>query len=253
VINFFRKKRREMADDNQFLKYGRYALGEIVLVVIGILIALQINSWNEDRLARREEKRILTNLYQEFEKNRILLDTCIATNQNTFLSMKKIMGLIAESQTEDTEREFGSVNFDQLLFYSFEHQNYFPSQHSLNELIQSGKMQYLKNDRLKSLLYQWSSALDNTKELFTGVDQKVEYDILPYLTKKYPLKDMDRFGPLAWKEGSRLDSDKTLIIGELEFENLIDDNMYRLNDFQLSLNELRELIDEILQESSQYD
>jgi hypothetical protein len=38
-----------MADDNQFFKYSRYAIGEIVLVVIGILIALQINTWNEER------------------------------------------------------------------------------------------------------------------------------------------------------------------------------------------------------------
>ena len=103
------------------------------------------------------------------------------------------------------------------------------------------------------MLYQWSSALDNSNENFAGVDQKVEYEILPYLTKKYPLKDMDQYGPLAWKEGSRLSSDKTVILKELEFENLIDDNMYRLNDFLLSLNELSELINEILEESSRYD
>ena len=64
---------------------------------------------------------------------------------------------------------------------------------------------------------------------------------------------MDQYGALAWKEGSRLGSDKTEILKELEFENLIDDNMYRLNDFLLSLYELRDLIDEILDESMQYD
>ncbi len=242
-----------MANDNQFLKYGRYAFGEIVLVVIGILIALQINDWNEARLAKIEEKRILSNLHQEFEKNRVLLDSCISDNQKAFYSMKKIMELIARDRTGGNHEQVSEFNFDQMLFYCFEHQNFFPSQHSLNELIQSGKMQYLKNDRLKSMLYQWSSALDNSNENFAGVDQKVEYEILPYLTKKYPLKDMDQYGPLAWKEGSRLSSDKTVILKELEFENLIDDNMYRLNDFLLSLNELSELINEILEESSRYD
>jgi len=49
MIPFFRKIRKKMADDNQFFKYSRYAIGEIVLVVIGILIALQINTWNEER------------------------------------------------------------------------------------------------------------------------------------------------------------------------------------------------------------
>lgn len=242
-----------MADDNQFLKYSRYAFGEIVLVVIGILIALQINDWNEARLAKIEEKRILSNLHQEFEKNRVLLDSCISDNQKAFYSMKQVMDLIARDHSGGDHELVSEFNFDQMLFYCFEHQNFFPSQHSLNELIQSGKMQYLKNDRLKSMLYQWSSALDNSNENFAGVDQKVEYEILPFLTKKYPLKDMDQYGPLAWKEGSRLSSDKTVILKELEFENLIDDNMYRLNDFLLSLNELSELINEILEESSRYD
>ncbi len=47
MINFSRKTRKKLADDNKPLKYARYAIGEIVLVVIGILIALQINNWNE--------------------------------------------------------------------------------------------------------------------------------------------------------------------------------------------------------------
>jgi hypothetical protein len=46
MINFFRKIRKKMADDNRPIKYMRYAVGEIALVVVGILIALQINIWN---------------------------------------------------------------------------------------------------------------------------------------------------------------------------------------------------------------
>ena len=49
MLNFFRKIRRQLANENKFQKYFRYAIGEIVLVVLGILIALQINNWNEHR------------------------------------------------------------------------------------------------------------------------------------------------------------------------------------------------------------
>ncbi len=56
MIPFFRKIRKKMADDNKPLKYMRYAIGEIVLVVIGILIALSINNWNENRKAIIIEK-----------------------------------------------------------------------------------------------------------------------------------------------------------------------------------------------------
>ena len=60
-----------MADDNKPMKYMRYAIGEIVLVVIGILIALQINNWNENR----KQKVVVQNYY-----NQILIDLKIETN-----------------------------------------------------------------------------------------------------------------------------------------------------------------------------
>ena len=62
MIPFFRKIRKKLADDNKPLKYARYAIGEIVLVVIGILIALQVNNYNEKR-----KKRILHYLWNEDE------------------------------------------------------------------------------------------------------------------------------------------------------------------------------------------
>jgi hypothetical protein len=62
MINFFRKIRKQLADDNKFLKYSRYAIGEIVLVVIGILIALQINNWNENRKVDNKKLELIKQL-----------------------------------------------------------------------------------------------------------------------------------------------------------------------------------------------
>ena len=60
-----------MADDNRPIKYARYAIGEIVLVVIGILIALQINTWNEQRKAKVKEAALLLNLTQDLRSDSI--------------------------------------------------------------------------------------------------------------------------------------------------------------------------------------
>ena len=54
MINYFRRIRKRLARENEFQKYSRYAIGEIVLVVLGILIALQLNNWNE---GQKEEKQ----------------------------------------------------------------------------------------------------------------------------------------------------------------------------------------------------
>ena len=69
MIPIFRKIRKKMADDNRPLKYLRYAIGEIILVVIGILIALSINNWNEDQKNKALEKYMLENLVENLEQN----------------------------------------------------------------------------------------------------------------------------------------------------------------------------------------
>lgn len=74
MIPFYRKIRKRLADDNQFLKYSRYAIGEIVLVVVGILIALQINTWNEGRINRVKTDAYLSMLSDEIKNNLSRLD-----------------------------------------------------------------------------------------------------------------------------------------------------------------------------------
>jgi hypothetical protein len=59
MIKFFRKIRQNMIKENRVSKYLLYAIGEIVLVVIGILIALSINNWNENQKLKNEEIKIL--------------------------------------------------------------------------------------------------------------------------------------------------------------------------------------------------
>ncbi|MEB2774194.1 hypothetical protein SYJ56_02690 [Algoriphagus sp. D3-2-R+10] len=69
MIKFFRKIRQSLLHDNKFSKYLLYAIGEIILVVIGILIALQINTWNEWRKDRIKEDNILHDLAKNIEIN----------------------------------------------------------------------------------------------------------------------------------------------------------------------------------------
>ena len=69
MIKFFRQIRQRLITDNRFSKYLLYAVGEIFLVVIGILIALQINNWNEHKKERKLERKVLTELLTSLEQN----------------------------------------------------------------------------------------------------------------------------------------------------------------------------------------
>lgn len=71
MIKFFRKIRQKLLVENRFNKYLLYAIGEIILVVIGILIALQINNWNEDQKLIKQEIKALKELREGFKEDNI--------------------------------------------------------------------------------------------------------------------------------------------------------------------------------------
>jgi len=78
VLKFFRKIRQNLLIENNTGKYFKYAIGEIILVVIGILIALQINTWNEERKSKQFETRILreirASILLDLKRNKAILE-----------------------------------------------------------------------------------------------------------------------------------------------------------------------------------
>ena len=81
MLPFFRKIRWRLAANNQFFKYSRYAIGEIVLVVVGILIALQINNWNEEKKDLEKFNNQLIKVQDELKRNLSSYNSFIEFNQ----------------------------------------------------------------------------------------------------------------------------------------------------------------------------
>ena len=69
MIKFFRKIRQNLLSEGKTGKYLKYAIGEIILVVVGILIALSINNWNEERKQNELETVYLKRLHNELKKD----------------------------------------------------------------------------------------------------------------------------------------------------------------------------------------
>ena len=86
MIKFFRHIRKQLIMKNNTGKYLKYALGEILLVMIGILLALQVNNWNEQRKDLLEEQKILAQLKIEYEKNLLQLDEKMSMHDNIVLT-----------------------------------------------------------------------------------------------------------------------------------------------------------------------
>jgi len=91
MIKFFRRIRENLIMENKTGKYFKYAIGEIILVVIGILIALQINNWNEKRKNKTFENEILTQIRANLVKDKLVLKNYIINGESAVLSIDKIL------------------------------------------------------------------------------------------------------------------------------------------------------------------
>ena len=80
MLTFFRRIRKGLLGTGATRKYVLYAIGEILLVMIGILLALQVNNWNEERKIQIIEREYLYALQQEFNYNLIELERVVKVN-----------------------------------------------------------------------------------------------------------------------------------------------------------------------------
>jgi Family of unknown function (DUF6090) len=114
MIKFFRNIRKSLIEKNQMGKYFKYAIGEIVLVVIGILIALQLNNWNETRKEDIVEISILNELLNDLNSDLISLNEDKDLNQRAIRSNQLIYDhLINKKEYHDSlDVHFGNIQYN---------------------------------------------------------------------------------------------------------------------------------------------
>ena len=157
MISLFRKTRKWLVNQNKFGRYMLYAVGEVVLIVIGILIALGINNWNQRRITEDREQFYLAALKEEFLQSRVKLQNLIEVNRLNYEGAKKIAGFISDTSRRPSEKELS-----ELLYSSFSYEiDYNPNNSLLNELINSGRLKDISNAGLRRNLTSWESFIQS--------------------------------------------------------------------------------------------
>jgi len=157
MIKFFRKIRRQLMEEKKLGNYLLYAVGEILLVVIGILIALAINNGNENRITRAKEQVYLSGLSEEFQSSQLKLEELMRVNKKIYESAEQIVGYISDQNSTPTEREFSTLLYQSFAFdISFN-----PNNALLREMINSGSLKDISNAELRKRLANWLSFLED--------------------------------------------------------------------------------------------
>lgn len=159
MIKFFRKIRYDLMEKNKTGKYLKYAFGEIILVVIGILIALSINNWNENRKNQSKEKTTLSAINIEFTINKSQLDTVAFYHKLALKSSDKLISMFPidiETHNLDTIAKH--------LENSLQNWTFNPSQSSIVGLINSSSIDIIRNEELRNILTSWQDLLLDYQE-----------------------------------------------------------------------------------------
>lgn len=143
MIKFFTKIRYNLMGKNETRKYFKYAIGEIVLVVLGILIALSINNSNENRKSRNIEKRYLENIKSDINLNLTSLKEFITERNKSIKTTDSILEYFNRKKELDVVA-FNRHSLNVMIWYPFEqHDN------TYQELLNSGNLSIIKNKNIK--------------------------------------------------------------------------------------------------------
>tara|TARA_R110002096_G_scaffold28290_1_gene85790 strand:+ start:123 stop:854 length:732 start_codon:yes stop_codon:yes gene_type:complete len=241
MINFFRKIRQKTLTESKFSKYLIYAVGEIILVVIGILIALQVNNLNEVRKSNLELKKINQNLIQEFESNQKALNIALSGLKWTKRGGLKILSMIGKS-----ESELNHTNLDSLIETSLFWPTWKPTNFVLNELKSTGKLSLIKNSKIKELLFEYERQSESVNEWNRRME-KSSQDIVDYIKNYGSLRNVNH-NRISIKK-SDLDFNNISFFNDLKFENQVDEKVLYSQFLENVYAETDKLISEILEET----
>jgi uncharacterized membrane protein YgaE (UPF0421/DUF939 family) len=144
MLKVFQRIRRKLLDEGHLKKYLVYAIGEILLVVIGILIALQVNNWNEERKLNKKEINIYSEILSELtETNKELIKDTQGLERNLRSTIAVRNLLIMKVNSEDSLKHYMPNVYNQ---------SHFNPKSSAFESLKSIGLDLLSNDSVRNAI-----------------------------------------------------------------------------------------------------
>ncbi len=179
MFKFFRRIRKDLIARNRLGKYLAYAFGEVVLVVIGILIALQLNNWNQERINGLKEQEFVLNLKRDLNSQ---LDAIDRQLRNEELYSRSAKGIL-DRYSEEPEMAWDSIQLAALATLCVRN-TFVITNPTYTELISSGSIDLLRNGRLKDRVILYYQELERIEKIITRNNSLfVDQEFVPTMSR----------------------------------------------------------------------
>ena len=182
-MKLFRKLRRNLIAIGKFKSYVVYALGEIVLIVIGVSIAWKINDLNDIRKNNLVEQKIYANLDKELNTNLSLLSGLIDEYPQTIAYLENTLNYVGQNPNELTQGAKDTIAniFDNEVYLL---------DGFINSVINTNKFEFIESDELKELIIRYPNKIQDFKEQDEKIKIIISDRIKPVLEKHISLADL---------------------------------------------------------------
>lgn len=217
MLRILRKLRQSLVDGSKVRSYFFYAVGEIFLVVIGILIALEINNWNQNLIERRKEQLLLQEIHSEFLFNQAELEENGQSYRRVLEKCSKLIDLFPidakRVQLDTLARYLYGIDFNG----SFD-----MSSGSIQSLKNSYSFEIISDEELRTLLIRIDDLVKDYSEREERSISFVELEFGPYLQRRLPF---------PFSEGIKDERVDLIFLETIEFENMIKERVEKIRIF----------------------
>ncbi len=178
MINFFRKIRHTFLSENKFSKYLLYAIGEIALVMIGILLALQVNNWNTQRIQKNEISAKYEHILEELQFSKMVVSQKIKVIDSLVIrSNKQILELLRQKNEDSVPAIYKKLKF---LAFVVVITHDMPT---TNEFMNEGYLSKIDNSQLKDQFLDLKNKLNFSTTIDDYARSQLNSLIEPYIIK----------------------------------------------------------------------
>lgn len=234
MIKFFRHIRKSLLLQNKMGKYFKYAIGEILLVVIGILIALQINNWNEHRKNNTQLNQYMANLIEDLRKDSLAIHKSIDSMKTDSMALYNIQQRVFHAPSPlDTIYKIARYDFEYLIFGHDDFNN-----DTYQVLNTTGDIRLFDNNIINDL-----NALHNLQEITVN---RSAFTIKSYIesaqnyVKSYPIPFQGNLMPNGSKVADIIWEQISLTKHATDFNALI---IAKGDSYRLSLSNLPQVLE----------